>query len=262
MTLSVQSRKEYERTPGMNVSALLSGATPAHVRAYLDNPPEQTDAMALGTATHLSVFEVGEYLARVIDKKYEKYSTKESREWRDERLAEGHLILNEEQRGQVVGMRDSLLARDEIREILESKGKSEVALTGKCPDTGLILKGRIDRIGTYQKWPCLFDLKTCTDCEAEAFTRHAYSMDYHCRAAWYLDLANLTAGVERRFLIIAIEKEAPYACRLFEFDETLLSLGRKKYKARLMNWAKAEKEKKYESFPVGVETLEAKPYMK
>lgn len=264
MTLQITSRKDYESIPAINISALLAGPTPAHVRAYLDNPPEQTDAMVLGTATHLRVFEQGEADKRIgiRPEEFDSYRTKAAKQWRDDLLAVNGIPLTPKEMEQVEGMTASLMARDEIREILTSPGKSEAALKAKCPETGLTLKGRIDRIGTYQNWPTLFDLKTCQDASAEEFLKHAYSMDYHTRAAWYLDLANLVATGERRFIIMAVEKSEPYACRLFEFDDNLLEIGRKKYKAALNRWANAEKEKKYESFPVGVEVLEAKPWMK
>src|SRR5574343_1040389 len=57
------SNAEYHRSPAIG-SSLLSrlAKSPAHAKAYLDNPPEETPAMAFGSAFHTAVLGIDEFV--------------------------------------------------------------------------------------------------------------------------------------------------------------------------------------------------------
>jgi exodeoxyribonuclease VIII len=70
------------------------------------------------------------------------------------------------------------------------------------------------------------DYKTTTDASPEGFSRHFFNYGYDVQAAWYLQGIKEIKYQQYEFVIIAQEKEPPYAVGCFRVPEEVLEIGR------------------------------------
>ena len=92
---------------------------------------------------------------------------------------------------------------------------------------GLWLKSRPDIVS--RRYPIAADLKTCLDASPEAFTRTVARYGYHFQAAMGLDGLARIGMPHRYWLLIAIEKLAPYDVMVHELTPDFLAIGRRDY---------------------------------
>jgi PDDEXK-like domain of unknown function (DUF3799) len=99
------------------------------------------------------------------------------------------------------------------------------------PKTGLLLKGRSDRVTVdSQNKTVIADLKTCGrgDAREGEFSKAIFNYGYDLQAAFYMDLFGASF-----FCFIAIEKEMPYAIQCFNLAPEAIVVGRRKYESYL-----------------------------
>jgi PDDEXK-like uncharacterized protein DUF3799 len=221
------TRAEYDALPGVNWSTLKHmQRSPAHYRYALENGTQpHTDAMALGTVTHLAVFEP-EKLETHVAVWEGRRAGAEWESFRDAALDAGQELIKAEpfQLAQRLGM----LAREAAGKLL-SAGQSEVPLTWTHTN-GLFGKGRLDHISRGYG---IIDLKTCVDASPIGFGRRAAALGYHIQAAYYVDGAEKAGWGRLPYTILAIEKTAPHGCALYTVTEDHLDLGRSIYEPLL-----------------------------
>jgi len=115
--------------------------------------------------------------------------------------------------------------------ILFGEGNNEVSGWANHKDTGLLIKGRADRLAmdAKQNTVCV-DLKT-TDrggaSEAE-FSKSIFSWGYDVQCAFYMDLFQCSY-----FVFVCVEKLPPYAVNCFSMDLESVAIGRRKYESYL-----------------------------
>jgi hypothetical protein len=119
-------------------------------------------------------------------------------------------------------------ARKIAGNVLGGRGFNERSFFGTCPDTGMTLKCRPDRIiGST-----LVDVKTCGD--IGMFEKSIANYNYHIQAAFYMDVFELATGTKPgNFLFIAVEKQAPFDCAIIQLSKEYLEIGRMQYKKAL-----------------------------
>ncbi len=251
------TRREYLSIDAVNISTLLEGRkTMAHLRYAMDHYKESTDAMRIGIALHIAVFEPSEFDKRVIYFPHPSCEAKVRRgkEW--EKFEEAHrhkTILLADQLADVIAMRDCLLKFDPLKKLLASKGTGEMALVWKDEETGLLCKGMIDRDCQWNGWETIIDLKSCEDADKKSFARTIGNYGYHARAAWYLDGMNAIKPKDRRFFFILVEKSAPHLCNWFDAhdeNDALVNEGRKLYRRILNQYAQAVKTREWAGYPI------------
>lgn len=232
MTEGIQigiSEEAYRAAEGVNQTNLkLMAISAAHYKAKLDEKPEPpTDAQKIGTITHQVILQDRhEYAVRPTGM---KFTTKEGMAWRD---AQTKTIISRDEFTAILGMRQSVMRHPIARSILERKGDNEVACFRRDPETGLMLKGRADRITTDDKnYLVIPDLKTCQHGEGghDAFERAIYKYAYHLQAAFYLNLFGAS-----HFVFIVVEKESPYAVATYALSQDAIALGRRQYRDYLL----------------------------
>jgi hypothetical protein len=222
---------EYREAPGIHFSALrYMGKSPLHYLHALQNPPAETQALLLGRATHTAVFEPMrfqlDYAIWSGDRRGAAYM-----QFADEAAAQGRSILKENEYSTALAIRDSVRRIPEIAALLE-KGQPEVSLFWVNPSTGLSCKGRLDWIAGEG---VILDLKTTSSIDPRTFAAHAWRMGYFHQAAMYQEGYAVCSGMGTilRFGIIAVEKEAPHACRLYWLDPDSLSRAWSEYQGWL-----------------------------
>jgi hypothetical protein len=207
---------DYAAAPDIHFSTLRHmGQSPLHYLHALQNPSAETPAMLLGRATHTAVFEPMrfqlDYAVWSGDRRGAAYQ-----QFADEAAAQGRSILKENEYSTALAIRDSVRGIPEVAALLE-KGYPEASLFWVNPSTGLACKGRLDWIAGEG---AILDLKTTGSIDPRIFAAHAWRMGYFHQAAMYQEGYAGSSGMGSilRCGLIAVEKDPPYACRLFWLD--------------------------------------------
>lgn len=146
---------------------------------------------------------------------------------------EGRTIIKQDELELAKAMQSAVQAHPRAAEILAGAATENVALwTDEA--TGIACKARVDIIRPGQ----LFEFKTTRDIGTRSFERDAYNYGYHRQAAWYLDGYKAATGKDATFGLIVIEKQEPYAVRVFEtMGPKFIDLGRRENAANLALYA-------------------------
>lgn len=253
------SRDQYQTIKAVNISTLVHGVkSMAHLRLAMNTPREETDALRLGIATHIAVFESSRVDSFFIAPKRGRRSNEDKQWWADfeaKAVAAKGIVLTEEEAATVYAIRDSLRANKTTREILDAQGVGEMAAVWEDKETGILCKGIVDRFCQWNGWPVIPDLKTARDVTKRGFERAIAEHNYHVKAAWYCDGFDSIAKAERRFLWIAVENVQPHAVALYEPDAETMDEGRKVYRRLLTQYAECTKTGIWPAFPEGIEPI-------
>jgi hypothetical protein len=198
--------------------------SPAHFRAAIEQPAEQTPAMAFGVAVHAVVFG-------------EEYAVFDGRRWgRDWDIFKAKhadsIIMTREEYAKACAIAASLQRHPIARDLLwgDVVIGHEQALSGplslhdiECAGTADVL--RVDGV-------C--DLKTTTNAQPSHFLRGAIRMAYHAQLAMYDAMrrakGQLTDGTRMpRCHIVAVEKAPPYGVNCYELSSSTMLEGARLY---------------------------------
>jgi len=109
---------------------------------------------------------------------------------------------------------------------IKSSGHSEVSMFASCPETGLNLKCRFDRLSNNYTYP--LDVKSCCDATERGFSQAFGKYHYHVQAAFYLYVLKLVTGRElNEFCFFALENTPPYKNCMYYIGKDSLELGYK-----------------------------------
>ena len=214
------SNADYHADPAISASHLKEAMrSPYHYWArFLDanrKPVEPTAAMRLGSLVHTAVLEPDELLQRygvAGDRR-----TKAGKEQAERMAAEGIEAVSESDMALALGMAASVRKHPAAAALL-ANGKAEQSFWWDDLSSGLRCKCRPD----WYHNTTVVDLKTCQDASPGAFASSVAKFGYHIQAAHYL------AGLHgaERFVFVAVEKDAPYACAVYELDSEAMAVGR------------------------------------
>lgn len=218
--------------------------SPAHARAYLDNPPEPTKAMEFGTAFHSAILE-----AATFNDQYAVFRgdrrTKEGKAEYESLVNAGKRILTLDDMATIQGMQSAVFAHPAAAAALMIEGEAELSVTWEDENT-MTCKCRPD-------WwidSTLIDVKTTDDASPEGFMRSIVKYGYHRQAAWYL-----RGTGAKKFKFIAVEKSAPYAVGVYELDALSLSQGEYECDQALQMWANANATGQFRAYSDRCELL-------
>ncbi|MCS2161695.1 PD-(D/E)XK nuclease-like domain-containing protein [Scandinavium sp. H11S7] len=115
---------------------------------------------------------------------------------------------------------------EDFTDYLSSPGASEISMFATCPETGLQLKCRFDRLSDNHPYP--LDVKTCKDATERGFSQAFGRFHYHVQAAFYLYVLKLATGRDlNQFCFFALENGAPFKNCMYYIGEDSLNLGYK-----------------------------------
>jgi hypothetical protein len=121
-------------------------------------------------------------------------------------------------------MLESVKRHPMATQLLRGDGNNEVSGWAKHGPTGLLLKGRADRITEDTKGnTVIVDLKTTGhgDGKADEFEKQIAIWQYHRQAAHYLDIFGASF-----FVFLVVEKLPPYAVACYQVDAPDIEFGR------------------------------------
>lgn len=215
-----------------NSGLKLIGRSPAHFK-YAQKR-EATRNMVIGSALHMAVLE-----PELFELTYKLTACPDRRckEYKDIAAIHGaEYTLTNDESWHIAGIRDSV--RSEFRDLLAQPGHNELSGFSIDPETGITCKHRFDKL--YDNGIGI-DLKTCLDARPDAFSRAIYNYNYHVQAAFYMDQYEWITGKPLKdFIFIAVESQAPYACKMYRLDHESLQVGRDTYRRALDQYAECK----------------------
>lgn len=208
-----------------------------------DIPGEKTDALIFGAAFHCAVLEGPEafraqYLVAPEINRRTKDGKAAAARFEAEAAAVGKTIIGESDAALVLRLADSVLANGTAAELLTAPGvRTEATIRTPALRHGLFqLQCRADAVNFTTRCeraagvPYLVDVKTCAD--LNEWSRQFQNYGYYRQAAFYREVIAATAtslGLPvipiQRVFFIAVEKEEPHGCEVFEPDPLSLDTG-------------------------------------
>lgn len=202
--------------------------TPAHLRAYLDEPqPEPTDAMQFGTVVHSALLQ-----PETMDKVAVKPAgldmrTKLGKDWAE--ANSDRTILSSDRMNAVKRMVDNVWKHPIAKRLLTGSDFERSLFAEDA--NGTLRKGRLDVL--TKAGNILPDVKTCESAAPDDFEKSVVNYRYMVQAAYYLDLCELVGIQREKFCFICVEKSAPYCVAVHELDADVIEWGRKLYQRDL-----------------------------
>jgi hypothetical protein len=252
---------EYQKLAAVHKSDLwtLLVASPAHYRYQIEHPKPPTAEMLLGSAFHTYLLERPRFETEYVVSDG-PINPKTGFPFGRETKAMGEWIA-QQAKPVVCGtdfqrlraMAERVLYNEQARVILEA-GEAEVSLTWDM--AGKTCKGRMDWLAEGGNLFC--DVKTTRSANPKSFARDAANMGYFMQMAFYADGYERITGKRAVPVIIAIEKEEPYACAVYVIGEAGLTLGRDQYQEALRRLAEAEKAGTWDAYPGELELVPPK----
>lgn len=272
------SNADYHALDGISKSGLDQVArSPAHYRAWLDEPRKQTEAFSIGTEAHRLILEPDAISLGIRKpafgrrskwerigwlKFFSEYSSEASHilelpaaEWDAEftRLT-GRYLLAQEKFDAVRAMRESVYAHPSAADLLEN-GVAEQTIVWIDADTGELCRCRPDWVHDN----CiLVDLKTTDDASPQAVVRSIAKWRYHVQAAFYSDGFAVAHNLSepRPFVLVFVEKAPPYAVGVYVLDHDAMDRGRELYRRDLARLAEAKSSECWDAYSTEIETIE------
>jgi hypothetical protein len=245
------SYEEYTST-STNISALRSGhlkhlkKSPAHLKAALEAPREETEALRQGKLVHSFLENPEKFMDTYVMEPEFTGKTKDGKD--SSRSAEARqakvdwyaslgpksIVVKKDDITMIKGISKTIREQSRLRELLK-EGMSETSLWVKDPETGVNLTCRPDFITKHGH---VVDIKTTRDASIPFFLNQIFSDKfsspfYVLQAAHYSHcIKSAKVGNGESFIFVAIEKEAPWGVRMFPLDSGQLDVG-EQVRARL-----------------------------
>lgn len=191
--------------------------------------PVHKDAYDMGSVIHALILGVGDYV--VVDA--DSWRTKAAQEKRDHIRAAGETPILEKDFVAARDMRDAVMENKLAASIL-SEGRPEVSAWAEDPETGVVMRGRID----WLRDNAIVDVKTSAKpVDPMAWERTAWDFRYGLQAWWYSRVLELNGEPERPFLWVALSKDAPHEVYVHQASTELLDRGREDGERALRTYA-------------------------
>jgi len=191
--------------------------SPAHYQHYISTPSEETDAMVLGTATHLSVFQPQHFHEEVVMMPKFDRRTKEGKAGAEQFLLENgnKISLTPDHYEQCISMTEAVRNSPTFIKYTET-GNPEVSIVADTAFDNVKAKGRLDWVNHEHR--VILDLKTTSETANNYGIKKAIKKSgYDIQALYYIHLMKaLHPDTEYRFVFCFVEKEAPHGVRFIE----------------------------------------------
>lgn len=229
--------------------------SPAHYQAWLNAEQKDTPALKLGRLIHTATFQPKEFNATVaiapeVDRRTK--AGKEAYETFQASLPAGSEVVDQETYDLVCSVTES------AEKAIASLGCDVTKWQAEEPVHkewgGAIIKGRPDLVTEINGEKVVLDLKSTQDA-GEAFARDVHNFKYHLQAAFYLELTGA-----KRFILVAVEKDAPFAHRLYELDEASVAEGRKLMESAMAAYVQCLKFNSWPAYDSGLTSLSLPRY--
>src|SRR6185436_6574394 len=246
------SNEDYHSSDGISRSGVMAiKKSPLHYWHEYVNPKRETrekdtPSTIFGNAFHTYILENESFKDRfIVCDKVDRRTTDGKKYWakiKEERG--GKSIIDIDDYNQLSDMANSLMNHDQAGRLIFN-ATYENSIYWNDPLTGVLCKCRPDIMSNNM----IVDLKTTDDANPDTFRYSIRKYGYHVQAAMLLDGMNAAKGTNcNNFIIIAIEKNPPYACAVYVLDKAAIDIGREFYKSALVDYKKCFNENKWPTY--------------
>jgi len=226
--------------------------SPAHLRAYLDEPQADTDALRHGRAIHAAVLEPDDFKARFACSPagLDRRTKAGKEEWAAlcDEFGEAN-VLKAAEWDMCLRIRDNVHAHSTAHGMITGPGEVELSMLWTDRASGVLCKARWDRHSPELAGGAIVDLKTTKDASPRAFERAIVNFGYHRQAAFYLRGAKARHLPARHFSIIAVEKTPPYAVAVYRITEGVVDAAAEQIDALLKLYAECLDRGEWPGYP-------------
>jgi len=215
---------DYHASPGLSSTGMKwLLRSPKHYRERMDHRVEKA-AFDLGHLVHAKVLGVGMGVAVIPEDVLSKSGTTgtdAARAFIAESRANGMVPVKADVAAKVDAIAEAVLANPKAAALSSLPGDVEVSLFADDPDTGVRLRGRIDKLGTLPDGRLVnIDLKTTTDVRRRKIVRAIEDFGYDVQSETYRHLLRLTflrvdVDIAPTHLIF-VETEPPHEVRVVQ----------------------------------------------
>lgn len=238
--------------------------SPAHLRAYIEQPPTDTPALALGRAIHTAVLEPEKFDDLYTLAEQCMATTKAGHRctnpgvWMHKTIGwvcgvhvKGNeagiggaqaAVLSPEDHAVCLGIRDSVAKSTTATGLITGPGQVELSMVWEDRDSGVLCKGRWDRHSPEVAGGAIVDLKTTVSALRRDFERSIFSFNYHAQGGFYLMGAEARRIPVRHYCIIATEKTPPYAVGVYRLTEGAIQAGQELIRPLLKLYAQLREQ--------------------
>lgn len=210
------SEATYHADPVVGGSLSSTGArtlvttTPAHFAYQREHGRPDTAAFDLGRAAHAEILGAGAPIA-VVDAL--DWRTKAAKETAAALRADGGTPLLRADYDRVLAMADAVRTHPVAGPLLARPGASEQSYIGRCPDTGVMCRVRIDRLPDVEpgQRALAVDVKTTTDASPAGFAASMAKYGYHQQGDFYAAVLRwLAVAADVQTVFVVVEKAPPH----------------------------------------------------
>lgn len=192
----------------------------------------RTQALDFGSLAHDLILSPAELDKKYLFAEFEKLDLrlKECKEAKAQADAQGLIVIDKA----TLDLANSAISANKaiLDKYIDLQGDCEVSFFDKID--GVDCKCRADFVCHDEN--LIIDLKFVRDASAHGFSKACVDFGYHIQNALYCDIV----GADR-FLFIAIEKEYPFLCGIYELSVESIDLGRDLYHRALKIYQNQDK---------------------
>lgn len=214
--------------------------SPAHLKAKIDFPDnDDTESKRFGRASHCAILEPDEF-----EKRYgcapagdgRSKAVQQAKAQLELQYGPGR-VLKPDDFADCLRIRDAIHRHPLAGPLIRSATARELTVVWNDAETGVRVKARLDARGAIAARGVIIDAKSTEDARLDPFERSVYKYGYHRQGALYLEGANAHGFDADDYVIIAYEKEPPYALIVYRMTEGALDLGTEDNRRLLARYA-------------------------
>lgn len=217
--------------------------SPKHYYHRISNPHVPTASLEFGTALHAALLEPQRFAETyIVSPKFDR-RTKEGKAdaaaW--EEANKGSVSVDEAELKKLQGMQKAVFEHSGAKKLL-SKCYVEMSYFWTDEDTGFQCRVRPDVLALDDQGDVIaaIDVKSTSNASKEKFRKSVMDYGYDLNAAFYSDAIERAIGRRVPYYFLAVESAEPYGVALYKAGQSMLDVGRDKYRSalQLLQWCR------------------------
>ena len=217
--------------------------SPKHYYHRISNPHVPTASLEFGTALHAALLEPERFAETyIVSPKFDR-RTKEGKAdaaaW--EEAHKGAVSVDEAELRKLQGMQKAVFEHSGAKKLL-SKCYVEMSYFWTDEDTGFQCRVRPDVLALDDQGDVIaaIDVKSTSNASKDKFQKSVMDYGYDLNAAFYSDAIERAIGRRVPYYFLAVESAEPYGVALYKAGQSMLDVGRDKYRSalQLLQWCR------------------------
>lgn len=247
------SAEDYHKSTALSNSRLNAlRRSPAHLKHSLEFTRPDTEALLIGRALHMLCLEPDSFDQNFYGMPRIDLRTKEGKLSKEalERAHPGKTGIKYEAFKDFPAIARNVRT-DSVAKHFLSDLKPEVSIFFERD--GVKCKARLD--AWNEKLGCIVDIKTTENASRRVFEKSIFNYGYYRQAAWYLQAARTQGLDAKHFVIIAVEKKAPFLTAVYRLKDDVIELAQKEINELMKLYIDCEKADHWPGYSEGVEDI-------